>query len=128
MLAEPGVEVLRSLEVEQGNREGLKRGEGERLDAGLLAGGQDAEAVLEQAKGDANGFGLAAFLAALLAAQPEDLAVGHAAREGGNGIPPKAQTSGTVRHLKRDTKIAEITSSISAARPVPAASARIAFE
>ena len=37
--------------------------------------------MLEQAEGDANGFGLAALLAAFLAAQPEDLAVGHAARE-----------------------------------------------
>ena len=51
--AQPGVEVLGSLEVEQGNREGLKRSEGERLDAGLLAGSEVAEAVLEQAEGDA---------------------------------------------------------------------------
>jgi hypothetical protein len=103
VVAEPGVEVFRSLEVEQGNQKGLKRSEGELLDAGLLAGGQDAEAVLEQAEGDANGFGLAAFLlallkaclpallaafmAALLAAKTKNLAVGDAAREVVDGDP-----------------------------------------
>ena len=39
-----------------------------------------------------------------------------------------AQISGTVRPLKRDTRIAAITSSISDPSPVPTASARIALE
>ena len=51
MLAQPGVEVLWTLEVEQGNREGLNRAKRERLDAGLLDGGQRAAAVLKQAEG-----------------------------------------------------------------------------
>jgi hypothetical protein len=46
---------------------------------------------LELAEGEGGGFGLAAFLAALflslLVAQPEDLAVGHAAREVVDGDP-----------------------------------------
>jgi len=49
--AQPSVEVVRTLEVEQGNREGLERTQGEILDAGLLAGGQGAAAVLKQAEG-----------------------------------------------------------------------------
>jgi hypothetical protein len=40
-------------------------------------------------------------------------------------MPPMAQISGTVRPLKRETRIAAITSSISAPRLVPAASAQI---
>jgi hypothetical protein len=60
---------------------------------------EGAAAALELADGDGRGFGLAAFLLTLLLTQPEDLAVGHAAREVGNGIPPMAQTSGTVRPL-----------------------------
>jgi len=48
-------------------------------------GGQGAAAVLVQAEGDGNGFGLAAFLLTLLltllVAQAKDLAVGHAAGE-----------------------------------------------
>ena len=68
MVDQPGVEVVRTLEVEQGNREGLERTERERLDAGLLAGGQDAAAELELAEGKGDGFGLAAFFLALLKA------------------------------------------------------------
>ena len=77
--AEPGVEVCWSLEVDQGIGEGLQLSEGERLDAGLLAGGQGAAAELELAEGEGGGFGLAA--------QPKDLAVGHAAGEVVDGDP-----------------------------------------
>ena len=95
VLAQPGVEVFWSLEVEQGNGEGLKRTEGEILDAGLLVGGQGAQAMPKQAEGEGNGFGLAALLLALqkaflstfLTAQPKDFAVGHAAREVVDGDP-----------------------------------------
>ena len=107
MAAEPGIQILGPLEVEQGNREGLERTQRERLDAGLLAGGQGAAAVLEQAEGKGDGFGLAAFfmalltafqtaflkalksafLLALLKAQAKDLAVGHAAAEVVDGDP-----------------------------------------
>jgi len=76
-----GSEVVRPLEVEQGNREGFQRSQAERLDAGLLAGGQGAAAELELAEGEDDGFGLAAFLAALLLALAKDLAVGDAAGE-----------------------------------------------
>ena len=68
-----------------------------------MVGLERAATALQLAEGERGSFGLAALLAvlflALLQAQPEDLAVGHAAREVGNGIPPKAQTSGTVRPL-----------------------------
>jgi hypothetical protein len=103
VLAQPGVEVLWSLEVEQGNREGLERSEGKGLDAGLLAGGQGAAAVFEQAEGEGDGFGLAAFqetfLAAFLetllkalflsflASQAKDFAIGDAASEVVDGDP-----------------------------------------
>jgi hypothetical protein len=63
------------------------------LDAGLLAGGQGAAAVHEQAEGEDDGFGLTAFflnflktfqatfLTAFLPAQPKNLEVGDAAGE-----------------------------------------------
>ena len=68
MAAEPGIQILGPLEIEQGNREGLNRTEGERLNAGLLAGGQGSAAVLKQAEGEGNGFSLAAFPETFLAA------------------------------------------------------------
>ena len=67
------------MEVEQGNGEGLERTQGEILDAGLLAGGQGAEAVLKQAEGEGDGFGLPS--------QAKDLAVGDAAGEVVDGDP-----------------------------------------
>jgi hypothetical protein len=85
--------------------------------------------VLEQAEGEGNRFGLAAFLLALLKDQAKNLAVGHAAA--GEVVDADATDGadlGRVRPLQRDTKIATITSSISAARPVRVASARIALE
>jgi hypothetical protein len=87
VLAQPGVEVVRPLEVEQGNQEeeGLKRTEGDGLDAGLLAGGQGASKVLEQAKGDGRGFGLPA--------QPKELAISNAAAEVFDGDAPSLSHS-----------------------------------
>jgi hypothetical protein len=76
----------------------------------------------------AGGFGLAAFLLALLKAQPKDLAVGDAAAEGVDGDATLAQISATVRLLKRDIRTAAITSPISAPRLVPAASAPIGLQ
>jgi hypothetical protein len=87
VLAQPGVEVVRTLEVEQGVEKSFERAEREGLNAGLLAGSQGAQAMPKQTEGDGSGFGLAALLLAFLAAQPEDLAVGHAAREVADGDP-----------------------------------------
>jgi hypothetical protein len=84
--------------------------------------------VLEQAEGEGNRFGLAAFLLALLKDQAKNLAVGHAAGEVVDADATDGADLGRVRPLQRDTKIAAITSSISAARPVRVASARIALE
>ena len=81
MATQPSVEVFWSLEVEQGVEKSFERAEGEGLDAGLLGRAEGAAAALELADGDGRGFGLAAFLLTLLLTQPEDLAVGHAARE-----------------------------------------------
>jgi len=81
--AQPGVEVVSTLEVEKGVEKSFERTEGDGLNAGLLAGSQGAEAMPKQAEGDGSGFGLAAFLAA----QPKDLAVHHAAREFVDGDP-----------------------------------------
>ena len=94
MLAQPGVEVVRPLEVEQGNQEeeGLKRTEGDGLDAGLLAGGQGAAKVLEQAEGDGRGFGLPA--------QPTELAISNAAAEVFDGDAPSLSHR-SFRHLAK---------------------------
>ena len=54
----------------------------------------------------AGGFGLAAFLLALLKAQPKDLAVGDAAAEGVDGYATLAQISATVRLLQREVQLA----------------------
>ena len=75
--AQPGVEVVSTLEVEKGVEKSFERAEGEGLNAGLLAGSQGAEAMPKKAEGDGSGFDQEAFLAA----QPKDLAVRDAARE-----------------------------------------------
>jgi hypothetical protein len=82
VLVQPGVEVVRPLEVEQGNQEeeDLKRTEADGLDAGLLAGGQGAAKVLEQAKGDGRGFGLPA--------QSKELVISNGAAEVFDGDAP----------------------------------------
>jgi hypothetical protein len=77
----------------------IQRRERERLAAAPLAGGQSAAAVWELAEG-----------------------------EGGGGDATDGQFSAAVWPLKRATRIAAITSSISVSRLVPAASTRIAFE
>ena len=118
-MAQPGVEVFRALEIEQGNQEGLKRTKGERLDAGLLAGGQRAAAVLEQAEGNAKGFGLAPLLAAFLAAQPKDFAVGDAAGEVVDGDPTHGADLGNGAAGKSPYNNRGIKLSISAAKPRP---------
>ena len=91
MAAQPGVEVFRSLEVEQGIGQGFEIAQWQALDAGLLSRAEGAAAALQLAQGEGGGFGLAAlltpFLAAFLAAQPKDLAVGHAACEVVDGDP-----------------------------------------
>ena len=85
MAAQPGVEVFRLIEIEQGIGQGFEIAQGQALDAGLLSRAEGAAAALQLAQGEGGGFCLAAllaaFLAALLAAQTKDLAVGHAARE-----------------------------------------------
>ena len=68
MLAQPGVEVVRTLEVEQGVEKSFERAEREGLNAGLLAGSQGAQAMPKQTEGDGSGFGLAAIQPALLSA------------------------------------------------------------
>ena len=87
MAFQPGVEIVRPQEVEQGIGEGFQGAQGEGLDAGLLGRAEAAAAELELAEGESGGFGLAAFLASFLSAQPEDLAVGHAAGEIVDGDP-----------------------------------------
>ena len=54
------------MEIEQGNREGLQRSEWEGLNAGLVGRAEGAAAVLKQAEGKSEGFGLAAFFLTLL--------------------------------------------------------------
>jgi hypothetical protein len=63
--AQPGHEIFRTLEIEQGNGQGFKGAEGEGLNAGLLVGVERAAAALEQTQGESDGFGLSAFLLAL---------------------------------------------------------------
>ena len=95
MVAQPGVEVFRPIEIEQGIGQGFEVAQGQALDAGLLRRAEDAAAASQLAQGEGGGFGLAAlltaFLAALLtaflAAQAKDLAVSHAAREVFDGDP-----------------------------------------
>ena len=107
MATQPSVEVFWSLEVEQGVEKSFERAEREGLDAGLLAGGQGAAAVPKEAEGEGDGFGLAAFLLALLKAfeqthlppllkafltallpsQAKDFAIGDAAGEVVDGDP-----------------------------------------
>ena len=91
MVAQPGVEVFWPIEIEQGVGQGFEVAQGKGLDACLLGRAEAAAEALKQAEGESGGFGLAAFLLALLltlqVAQPEDLAVSHAAREVFDGDP-----------------------------------------
>ena len=105
MPTQPGLEILRTLEIEQGIGQCFKGVEGQGLNAGLLVGFEGAAASLELAQGESDGFGLSAFflalqesylpafLSALLPAQPKDFAVGDAVAEVVDGDLPMAQYS-----------------------------------
>jgi len=83
VVAQPGGEVLGTLEVEKGVEKSFERAEREGLNAGLLAGSQGAQAMPKQTEGDGSGFGLAAFLETLLKAIFSLLAGGPARKSRG---------------------------------------------
>ncbi len=89
--AQPGVEIVWPLEVEQGIGQGLQLGEGQALNAGGAGRTERATAPLQQPQRKRRGLGLTAFLAAFLtaflAAQVKDLFVGDAAGEVVDGDP-----------------------------------------
>ena len=87
--AQPGVQILRPLEIEQNVVQGFQSRVREGFDACFLAGSDGSAAALEPDLGDDGGFDSASFLPFLLVGEPptllpaqlKDLAIRHAACE-----------------------------------------------